>query len=106
VLAARALAAGERPDKQGARKQALSLAIEQVASSLGNTPTVCRKCYIHPAVLDAYEAGVTAPASLAGKQLQPYKALRQDERRAVALLLHWQKTAKRRDLGAQTRKAA
>lgn len=102
VLAARALAAGERPDKKGARKQALALAIEQVASSLGNTPTVCRKCYIHPAVLDAYEAGVTAPASLAGKQLQPYKALRQDERRAVALLLHWQKTAKHRDLGAKT----
>ena len=76
-------------------------AIEQVAASLGNTPTVCRKCYIHPAVLDAFEAGVTAPAALTGKHLQPYKALRQPERRAVALLLHWQRTASRRDLAAQ-----
>lgn len=101
VLAAQALAAGQRPAQKGARKQALTRAIEQVAASLGNTPTVCRKCYIHPAVLDAFEAGVTAPAALTGKHLQPFKALRQPERRAVALLLHWQRTASRRDLAAQ-----
>ena len=34
-----------------AKKNVLS-AIKVVASSLGNTPTVCRKCYIHPAVLE------------------------------------------------------
>jgi DNA topoisomerase-1 len=28
-----------------------------VAERLGNTPTVCRACYIHPAVLEAYERG-------------------------------------------------
>ena len=32
-------------------------AVERVAERLGNTPTVCRKCYIHPVVLDAYLAG-------------------------------------------------
>jgi DNA topoisomerase-1 len=32
-------------------------AIEQVASRLGNTPAVCRKCYVHPAVLNAYSDG-------------------------------------------------
>lgn len=101
VLAARALAEGGRPEKKGERKQALAHAIESVAGRLGNPPTVCRKCYIHPAVLDAFEAGVAAPTSLTGKHLQPYKALRLEERRAVALLLFWQKTAKRRDLGAQ-----
>jgi len=31
--------------------------VSQVARLLGNTPTVCRKCYIHPAVIDAYQAG-------------------------------------------------
>lgn len=31
--------------------------VAQVARLLGNTPTVCRKCYIHPAVIDAYQAG-------------------------------------------------
>src|SRR5262249_12338680 len=32
-------------------------AIEAVAKRLGNTKAVCRKCYIHPAVLDAYLGG-------------------------------------------------
>ena len=31
--------------------------IKDVASRLGNTPSVCRKCYVHPAVLDAYLDG-------------------------------------------------
>jgi len=35
----------------------LSRAIEQVARQLGNTKAVCRKCYIHPAVIDAYLDG-------------------------------------------------
>ena len=34
-------------------------AIESVAERLGNTKAVCRKCYIHPAILDAYMDGVT-----------------------------------------------
>jgi len=34
-------------------------AIERVAKRLGNTKAVCRKSYIHPAVLDAYMNGVT-----------------------------------------------
>ena len=32
-------------------------AIESVAARLGNTPSVCRKCYVHPAVLDCYMNG-------------------------------------------------
>ena len=39
-----------------AKKNVVS-AIKVVASSLGNTPTVCRKCYIHPAVLECYMKG-------------------------------------------------
>jgi len=37
-------------------------AIEQVAARLGNTPAVCRKCYIHPHVISAYLDGTLAPA--------------------------------------------
>ena len=33
------------------------LVINKVASELGNTPAVCRKCYIHPAVINSYRAG-------------------------------------------------
>ena len=32
-------------------------AITEVAARLGNTPSVCRKCYVHPAVLEAYLSG-------------------------------------------------
>lgn len=58
VLAARALRgyalAGDKPTKRN-----LTRAIERVAADLGNTPTICRKCYIHPAVMDAYLGGGT-----------------------------------------------
>ena len=40
----------------------LSRAIERVAQQLGNTKAVCRKCYIHPAVIEAYQHGTLAKA--------------------------------------------
>ena len=36
--------------------------MESVAGLLGNTPTVCRKCYIHPAIVDGYLDGSLAEA--------------------------------------------
>lgn len=39
-------------------KKNIVLAIASVAQRLGNTPAVCRKCYVHPAVLDCYLQGV------------------------------------------------
>jgi DNA topoisomerase-1 len=38
-------------------KKNLVQAIKSVAGRLGNTPSVCRKCYVHPAILDHYLAG-------------------------------------------------
>jgi DNA topoisomerase-1 len=57
VLAAMALQEFESFDTQAAAKKNIVSAIERVAERLGNTPTVCRKCYIHPAILDAYIDG-------------------------------------------------
>lgn len=56
VLAAMALAEYEAFDSEAAAKRNIREAIEQVAARLGNTPTICRKCYVHPAVIDAYLA--------------------------------------------------
>jgi DNA topoisomerase-1 len=42
-------------EKQG--KTNVVRAIERVAERLGNTPSVCRKCYVHPAVVEAYLGG-------------------------------------------------
>jgi DNA topoisomerase-1 len=35
----------------------LKTAICAVAQLLGNTPAICRKCYVHPAVVEAYVSG-------------------------------------------------
>ena len=57
TLAARALAQCDPcPNKTQARRT-VSAVIKDVARELGNTPAVCRKCYVHPAVLDAYTTG-------------------------------------------------
>jgi DNA topoisomerase-1 len=59
VLAAKALAAVERARSKTHAQREIARAVESVARSLGNTKAVCRKCYIHPAILDAYMEGVT-----------------------------------------------
>lgn len=38
-------------------KKNITTAIKRVAEALGNTPTVCRQYYVHPAILEAYENG-------------------------------------------------
>lgn len=40
-------------------KKNIVKAIKEVAEQLGNTPTVCRSSYVHPAVLANYEKGIT-----------------------------------------------
>jgi DNA topoisomerase I len=57
VLAARALQAFTAFDRKAQAKRNLVEAITEVARRLGNTRTVCRKCYVHPAVIDAYLDG-------------------------------------------------
>jgi len=57
VLAAIALQELPPFDTQAAARRNIVRAIESVAERLGNTPAVCRKCYVHPAVLEAYIDG-------------------------------------------------
>jgi DNA topoisomerase-1 len=49
--------AGEHAGTGSAAKTRVAEAIAAVAKRLGNTPAVCRKSYIHPALLDEYLAG-------------------------------------------------
>ncbi|MDT7807156.1 MAG: hypothetical protein QOJ70_969 [Acidobacteriota bacterium] len=44
-------------DNDRQAKRNLTAAVKRVAERLGNTPTVCRGCYIHPTVLEAYTRG-------------------------------------------------
>ena len=57
LLAALALSEVCRFDSAAQAKRNVRAAIESVAARLGNTPTICRKCYVHPEVLDSYLGG-------------------------------------------------
>jgi len=52
-----------------AKKNTL-LACKLVSADLGNTPAVCRSSYIHPAVFERYERGLTI-APLMRKEMRP-----------------------------------
>jgi DNA topoisomerase-1 len=49
-------------DDEAGRKRAVISAIEEVAEQLGNTPSVCRACYVHPEVIDRYLDGTIVDA--------------------------------------------
>ena len=72
-------------------KKNIVLAIASVAQRLGNTPAVCRKCYVHPAVLDCYLQGVmhetwdTLMKTVKAPANDPH-ALKMEEMAVLALL--------------------
>ena len=89
VLAALALTEFERFNSQTAAKKNIRQAIERVAARLGNTPTVCRKCYVHPEVVESYlseelvlEAGREVDRELSDE----LSALRPEETLVLAFL--------------------
>ncbi len=61
-LAALALHEFEQFDSAAKAKKNVLRAIETVAKLLGNTPAICRKCYIHPKIFDGYLDGSLADA--------------------------------------------
>jgi DNA topoisomerase-1 len=56
-LAALALQEFKLFDTEAKKKRAIVRAVEKVAKHLGNTPAICRRCYIHPAIFDGYLDG-------------------------------------------------
>lgn len=57
VTAAKLLANEPQPVSERAAARTINVAMRGVAELLGNTPSVCRESYVHPAVLDAYRSG-------------------------------------------------
>jgi DNA topoisomerase I len=89
VLAAQKLCAMESATSATAAKQNVLAAIDEVAESLGNTRAVCRKCYIHPAVVDEYVEGHlqdALPASAMGRARHAGHGLSRAERAVASLL--------------------
>lgn len=88
VLAARLLREFERCASESQAKKNIVRAVESVAKRLGNTKAVCRKCYIHPAVLDAYLDGsmVSTIAQRARRAARSSHTLSDDEMTVLNLL--------------------
>ncbi|GAB2873386.1 hypothetical protein GCM10027026_24970 [Myroides odoratimimus subsp. xuanwuensis] len=72
MLAAAALAETEEHGESAAsRKRAVSGAMKEVSSFLGNTPTLARSSYVDPRVVEAYEHGQTIDLSTARSAENP-----------------------------------
>src|SRR5205085_12359008 len=67
-LAAEALREFAKVDGEAKRKKAIIRAVEKVARHLGNPPAICRRCYIHPAILDGFLDGTLIEALTAKTQ--------------------------------------
>jgi DNA topoisomerase I len=78
VLAFVALRECEACESAAQAKRNVSAAIKQVAARLNNTPAVCRKCYVHPAVLETY-LDSSIRSHLQGCSSAPLKGLAGDE---------------------------
>ena len=101
LLAARFFRALKPTPRTRAAKKAMVQGIAQVADALGNTPAVCKKCYIHPAVLAACVAGELKPVSVR-KPVDPYRL--SGEERALLKLLSREATSSSR--GRRQRRCA
>lgn len=62
VLACAMLREFDACDTQTQAKKNVVQAIAAVAARLGNTPAVCRKCYVHPGVIESYMNGTMGQA--------------------------------------------
>jgi DNA topoisomerase-1 len=90
VLAAQLLKEFEVFTSESQAKRNIVKAVESVAKRLGNTKAVCRKCYIHPAVFDAYLDGsmLETVAQRARRAAQDAAALSAGEAAVLGLLQH------------------
>jgi DNA topoisomerase I len=89
VMAALALQEFEQFDTNATQKKNLKAAIERVAARLGNTPTICRKCYVHPEILNSYAEGqllLEIKQEVEGELRDDLAALKPEEAAVLGLL--------------------
>jgi len=106
VLAALALREYEKFDSEAQAKKNVVRAIEAVAEKLGNTPSICRKCYVHPGVIEAYLDGtmLNALRERARDELVNDLHALSAEEGAVLALLQGRLQMPSADTGKKTRK--
>jgi DNA topoisomerase I len=72
-------------------KRNIRQAIEAVSKMLGNTPAICRECYVHPAVVEGYLDGTlaaTLKARAEAKLRDDIAGMKPEEVAVMAFLRH------------------
>lgn len=88
IHAASLFAQTQLPESQARQKRVMNEVIDKVAERLGNTRAVCRKCYIHPQVFEAWSEGrLSEEMAQANKRKRAIAGLDDEE----ALVLRWLK---------------
>jgi DNA topoisomerase-1 len=88
ILAVAALTKVGSWTSQRQAKSNILRAIDRVSEQLNNTRAVCRKYYVHPAVVDAYLAGTMLELLQNGTQEKVVEGLRSEEAALIRLLKH------------------
>lgn len=97
VLASLALRDFESFTSETQAKKNVVAAIKSVAERLGNTPAVCRKCYVHPAVLECYMGGALSRAAQRAMNAEDeVEAIRAEEQALIELLRKYETKAERK----------
>ncbi|HVK57863.1 MAG TPA: DNA topoisomerase IB, partial [Candidatus Kapabacteria bacterium] len=87
ILAAMALKEFKHWETKKQAKKNLIRAIEAVAQRLGNTPAICKKCYIHPEIMNSYLDGTMIETfSKRAEQLRAVTGLSAEENTVLAFL--------------------
>jgi DNA topoisomerase-1 len=108
VLAAMALSEFEAFDTKAMAKKNVRAAIESVSSRLGNTPTICRKCYVHPEVFASYLDGALLDAAKSGVETELREQLEglMPEEAAVLSLLQARLSREIEEVATRKRKSS
>jgi DNA topoisomerase-1 len=85
VAAAVSLARSGPQATVAAKKRAISLAMQDAAAVLGNTPSIARKSYVDPRLLDHFSAGETIDPHRTGSAESELRALLYREGDVVSL---------------------
>lgn len=105
VFAAVALAAMPMPTTQREAKHHVVQAVKIVAARLGNTPTVCKKSYIHPAIIQGYlekRPALPCDTQKVAHCEEPLSELRSEERCVLAYLEEQGRRRRRKPPGIRT----
>jgi DNA topoisomerase-1 len=98
-MAAALMECGSCEDESEANSR-VTESVKRVAERLGNTPAVCRECYIHPEIIDRYLDGTLAERLDPGAKPVRFERLRGltvEESAVLAVLEAWSPEPSTRD---------